>query len=194
MEWAKEGRKYRSRDKRTRKRVTSRGGNKNQARITLSTVIRVRRRQRQFRRKVEADNISLLFFFLLFRSATINCIYRAVNKPRFKSDSLDFMIIAASFDSFRRSKEGRSKFFIIKNIYINNNDTRASRAHIYIYLFIFVTVLLDLYFFKLANRKFHLFNALFPSFFPSFLPFSSSSSSPFSLRTTNDKLRNNVER
>lgn len=164
MEWAKEGRKYRSRDKRTRKRVTSRGGNKNQARITLSTVIRVRRRRRQFRRKVEADNISLLFFFLLFRSATINCIYRAVNKPRFKSDSLDFMIIAASFDSFRRSKEGRSKFFIIKNIYINNNDTRASRAHIYIYLFIFVTVLLDLYFFKLANRKFHLFNALFPSF------------------------------
>lgn len=194
MEWAKEGRKYRSRDKRTRKRVTSRGGNKNQARITLSTVIRVRRRRRQFRRKVEADNISLLFFFLLFRSATINCIYRAVNKPRFKSDSLDFMIIAASFDSFRRSKEGRSKFFIIKNIYINNNDTRASRAHIYIYIFIFVTVLLDLYFFKLANRKFHLFNALFPSFFPSFLPFSSSSSSPFSLRTTNDKLRNDVER
>lgn len=165
MEWAKEGRKYRSRDKRTRKRVTSRGGNKNQARITLSTVIRVRRRRRrQFRRKVEADNISLLFFFLLFRSATINCIYRAVNKPRFKSDSLDFMIIAASFDSFHRSKEGRSKFFIIKNIYINNNDTRASRAHIYIYIYIFVTVLLDLYFFKLANRKFHLFNALFPSF------------------------------
>lgn len=137
MEWAKEGRKYRSRDKRTRKRVTSRGGNKNQARITLSTVIRVRRR-RQFRRKVEADNISLLFFFLLFRSATINCIYRAVNKPRFKSDSLDFMIIAASFDSFRPSKEGRSKFFIIKNIYINNNDTRASRAHMYIYIYIYL--------------------------------------------------------
>lgn len=138
MEWAKEGRKYRSRDKRTRKRVTSRGGNKNQARITLSTVIRVRRRRRQFRRKVEADNISLLFFFLLFRSATINCIYRAVNKPRFKSDSLDFMIIAASFDSFRRSKEGRSKFFIIKNIYINNNDTRASRTHMYIYIYIYL--------------------------------------------------------
>lgn len=121
MEWAKEGRKYRSRDKRTRKRVTSRGGNKNQARITLSTVIRVRRRRRrQFRRKVEADNISLLFFFLLFRSATINCIYRVVNKPRFKSDSLDFMIIAARCllsILFVDRKKGGASFLSLK-IYI----------------------------------------------------------------------------